>query len=561
MGTLPHRIFRQKWQVAVGSEAEAFSLRKQIRDRWEDTFLPVFERAFTEHSGGDEILYIPKLEFNLKVSGDNVLLEKIGEELSNQLSEMLVQGKYDTGRSVFNNHLSGNSQSDNSGFYNQFSINPGLQQPETGDLFDGQSSMVRIPAKQYRLEVLLHYFQYGNLPWQENLQANEASTELLAAIKEHRHAIADYLHNYKVSHVFLFRLFQFLSYDEIIWLSKDLCSYLSFAAKEELNNLTAALISSGEIDLNPHTRKVLLAVIIEAGISHHPSNTIPDWFEKAENHVPPEKLDKLRQYCNSVPGNPLLVASGRRRNQDKSNPTEILDHTLSAMDDQNRRKETTLDYPGLSGLEGLLPGGGQFIEYPDFKGNLPTDDSDKGFSGSLRFGKLQHGGRIVAQNAGLLLLHPFITSFFNHTGVLAVNEREIPQCNLANAAALLHFLATGREEVFEFELGFIKILLGLDPDQSLTVSEGTLSKEQKEESESLLTSVVGHWTALKNTSVNGLQTTFIQRTGMIFETDDGWQLLPESKSYDILLNTLPWGFSMVKLPWMTKPIYTEWQTN
>ena len=32
------------------------------------------------------------------------------------------------------------------------------------------------------------------------------------------------------------------------------------------------------------------------------------------------------------------------------------------------------------------------------------------------------------------------------------------------------------------------------------------------------------------------------------------------ESFDMLVGQLPWGIGIVKLPWMTKPIYTDWPT-
>jgi hypothetical protein len=122
-------------------------------------------------------------------------------------------------------------------------------------------------------------------------------------------------------------------------------------------------------------------------------------------------------------------------------------------------------------------------------------------------------------------------------------------------------LATGRDEVYEFELGFIKVLLGLNPNQPLAVSKGLLSKSQREETESLLHSVIEHWSSLKNTSIEGLRSSFIQRNGLLISNEDGWKIHLESAAFDVLLKTIPWSYSIVKLPWMNKPIYTECQTN
>ena len=104
----------------------------------------------------------------------------------------------------------------------------------------------------------------------------------------------------------------------------------------------------------------------------------------------------------------------------------------------------------------------------------------------------------------------------------------------------------------------IKPLLGLQPTDPLPVTQGLLNAEDREECQALLAAMVTHWPALRSTSVEGLQVSFLQRPGLLRPTDAGWQLQLESESFDLLLAQLPWSISIVKLPWMTKPIFTDW---
>jgi hypothetical protein len=101
-------------------------------------------------------------------------------------------------------------------------------------------------------------------------------------------------------------------------------------------------------------------------------------------------------------------------------------------------------------------------------------------------------------------------------------------------------------------------LLGLSPETALPICEGGITPADCEEAVSLLQSVVGHWTILKNTSVDSLRSTFLQRSGLLLEEEEGFKLVIESQSFDMLLGSLPWGVSVVKLPWMKKPLYTQW---
>jgi len=75
----------------------------------------------------------------------------------------------------------------------------------------------------------------------------------------------------------------------------------------------------------------------------------------------------------------------------------------------------------------------------------------------------------------------------------------------------------------------------------------------------LLQAVIGHWDALRNTTPDGLRGTFLTRPGKLSQRPDGDYLLQvESQSFDILLERLPWGIGVVKLPWMERMLWVEW---
>lgn len=164
----------------------------------------------------------------------------------------------------------------------------------------------------------------------------------------------------------------------------------------------------------------------------------------------------------------------------------------------------------------------------------------------------------MALDAGLVLLHPFLERLFGAAGIAPTGARDLAEPALPRAAAMLHWLLGGREEVFEFELTTVKVLLGLSPGQMLPVASGLLSGDDRAEADHLLASAISHWAALGRTSVAGLRMSFLQRRGLLRDTGQGWQLQVEPESFDVLLGSLPWGIGIVRLPWMTKPIFTEW---
>jgi contractile injection system tape measure protein len=161
---------------------------------------------------------------------------------------------------------------------------------------------------------------------------------------------------------------------------------------------------------------------------------------------------------------------------------------------------------------------------------------------------------IYVDNAGLVLLHPFLPRFFEALGVAGEDKILKPD----RALCLLHYLATGQPAAPEYDLILPKILCNA-PLEAPVESNVGLTTAELEESAALLEAVIRHWEALRNTSPDGLRGTFLARPGKVSLRDDGdWLLQVESKAYDILLDQLPWGISMVKLPWMEKMMWVEW---
>ncbi len=158
--------------------------------------------------------------------------------------------------------------------------------------------------------------------------------------------------------------------------------------------------------------------------------------------------------------------------------------------------------------------------------------------------------------AGLVLLHPFIQPYLDEVGLLdeALFRDDTAQ---QQAIYLLHYLATGQTRAPEPELVLPKLLCGwplndpVEPD--LELPEAALA-----EGEHLLQTAIDYWQTLKNTGPDGLREGFLQRDGKLTRTDSGWKLRVEQKAIDILLSCLPWGLSMVRLPWMDELLTVEW---
>jgi hypothetical protein len=163
---------------------------------------------------------------------------------------------------------------------------------------------------------------------------------------------------------------------------------------------------------------------------------------------------------------------------------------------------------------------------------------------------------IFIENAGLVLLHPFIAGLFSNLQ-LTENGKFGAESDQSLAARVLQFLVYGENEHSENYYPLNKILCGMGITQVLG-EKMEISHEIKMECEDLLQAVIGHWSVLKNTSIEGLRETFLQRSGKISRVDKGWKLQVERKTVDVLLAKLPWGLGIIKLTWMAEMMYVEW---
>jgi len=172
------------------------------------------------------------------------------------------------------------------------------------------------------------------------------------------------------------------------------------------------------------------------------------------------------------------------------------------------------------------------------------------------FKKLPADTSYYVENAGIILLHPFLAHYFR--GGELLQDKHFKDAEAQELAVhLLYYLATKEEHPAEPKLLLPKFLCGLPfphpIDRYLELPEAL-----KQEAENVLQAALNHWGALPNTSPDGLREGFLQRDGKLEKRGDDWFLLVESKTLDILLNKLPWNISLVKLPWLKDLLRVEW---
>lgn len=158
------------------------------------------------------------------------------------------------------------------------------------------------------------------------------------------------------------------------------------------------------------------------------------------------------------------------------------------------------------------------------------------------------------QNAGLIILHPFLKEMLKNCGLIGDNNTLL---NKELAAHILHYAATKSENDYEHTMLFEKFLCGI-PIQESIKREVKIEEKHKKQVEEMLRSVVEHWSALKNTSTTVLRTEFLQREGKLDWSESNPKLTIERKTQDLLLEKIPWNITIIKISWIEKLIYTQW---
>ncbi|MEM7104657.1 MAG: contractile injection system tape measure protein [Bacteroidota bacterium] len=159
---------------------------------------------------------------------------------------------------------------------------------------------------------------------------------------------------------------------------------------------------------------------------------------------------------------------------------------------------------------------------------------------------------IYINNAGLVLLHPFLPMFFKMAELDMSTEE-----GRHRAAHLLQYIVYKQSETPEEELVLNKLLTGIPLEDPIPLGID-ITKKETELADQIVLSAVKNWDVMKNTTVDNFRVTFLQREGRLIEEQERWVLRVDPSTYDLLLKTLPWGLGIIKLSWMEKMIHIEW---
>lgn len=221
--------------------------------------------------------------------------------------------------------------------------------------------------------------------------------------------------------------------------------------------------------------------------------------------------------------------------------------------------------------------GGKIMAKCD-KGNWDIGPGDEGTCGSVKVDKnaIAPGVRVYGShlgteqyrdlkhipisNAGLVILFPFLPMLFMRLNMLSQDHRDF-NSNESKVRAIFilqHLMASEDREYDEKDLFLNRLLINYPFNEPLP-KRMELNQDELNTIDSLLEAAKTNWEKMRNTSMRGFQEAFLRRAGFIEKTEREWVLTVEERAFDILLDSIPWSYKLVRLPWMENILKVNWR--
>jgi len=178
-------------------------------------------------------------------------------------------------------------------------------------------------------------------------------------------------------------------------------------------------------------------------------------------------------------------------------------------------------------------------------------------AGNQAAASLAGGAAVYVTNAGQVLLAPYLPVLFERLG-LTDQGLFIDHVASERAVHALQYMVDGVGGAPEYMMVLNKLICGIESARPVARAIN-LTDSEKSIIDGLLTAAIENWKGVGNTSVDGLRESFLRRDGRLKRKDGQWQLLVESRSYDMLLDQLPWSYSTIKYAWMHNVLHVEWR--
>lgn len=171
---------------------------------------------------------------------------------------------------------------------------------------------------------------------------------------------------------------------------------------------------------------------------------------------------------------------------------------------------------------------------------------------------VNQGTRFATGLCGMIMLAPYYGTLFRRMNLIENNNFKSETEQLKAYSIIFQLAKLHEETPTDYQDLVPRIIVGIPPEATVT-GIVQLSEEELEEIEKFLTAVKAQWKLMNNVSLRGFIQSFLLRTGKVWKEGDKWKIEVDTHGADIILKTVPWGFSFIKYPWNPYIIETKWE--
>lgn len=575
MSTQPHIVRKLIVEIEASTREEATDVQNRFYNEYRRLILQILEELFNRLVSEKEVIRVEKLEINLGSIQPEQMLFEVPEKLKKEAEEAISKLLYEV-RSAGNGSASIRMTG------------------SSGETITVEAS--RESRSLAELDLLAHLLEFGVLPWTGDAQKKVNLRTLVAnAMADEPEQLRQVLLRFKNKEYIFRRLAIQLPEDQLRYLASIIGSGFSSKLSEQIGKLQqwiralpdrlskneSAAIAALQDAISRHylwTKTLLFFArsnqeqlsegTTEAARENYfvfllerlfeqvrfwekissalpAGKQIPASVEKAFLSLVKEKTSVPAFIRKSPAGGKTGAPSGKAASVKKEEETRSGKKAAAGKKEKaGTREEEKIKTPSAEKAQEAAK---QKEAAARKKETVPeSPEADEG---------------IYIGNAGLVILAPYLSRFFEHRGL--VKDRKFTSEESSwKAVHLLQYIAEGDDtpdqEHHEHELVLNKIFCGLDIAEPVpAILE--LSAEDKEDATDLIKAVIANWPLIKNVSPHGFRNTFLHKEGKLMRQDKDWGLkIHRDSAVDMLIDRLPWGISIVRLPWMKTTVFTEW---
>ena len=551
MGNQKHIIRKLILEIGLPTREEATAVQNKLSDEYRKLILDIIEEIFDRLVGEEEVLQIDKLEIDLGEISTVYIDYEFPAKLKTQMEEALVKLLYEVR----------NSPQGTAGVRIVTSA---------GDTITVNANVQQRSLSQ--LETLIYFLEFGVMPWTTSRKQKISLQEMIAnAMENHPDQLRKELHQlHRKRHIFR-RLSQQLGENQAYYLVAILgCNFASRLSifSTEIQQWFQEFCSENKNEIGnvkQYSPARLNQRIIEETLFY---------FSAEENDtiffpVSLDLKDPETRYVFFLFERLLSLFKIETKLKPIKYPAEISDvHIKVAVLELIKIKKKEAEENAVIEKKMNAEKVASKEAVQSVKSGAPQKNSEETISPEITEEDLPETPEaedgIYVENAGLVIIAPYLPAFFNHIGLIR-DRKFADDDSKYKAIHLLQWMVYGDPEENELipeksEHDFVlnKIICGMDIAEPVPLY-WVLSDTEKKEAADLLNGIIANWEIIKRTSIPTLRITFLQKEGKLTRQNHDWHLfIHRDSAVEILIDRIPWAISMIRNSWSKETINVEW---